>query len=45
MNADFLYLGSLVEEYFHQRRIGKALSIIENQRITGWEVWFQVEFA
>ena len=45
MNADFLYLGELVEEFFHQRRVGKAFSIIENNGITGREVWFQVEFA
>ncbi|MEI7868943.1 MAG: hypothetical protein WCI11_13720 [Candidatus Methylumidiphilus sp.] len=45
MNGDFVYLGTLVEEYFRQQRVGKALSIIEDQEITGWEVWFQVEFA
>jgi len=35
MNGDFLYLGMLVEEFFRQRRVGKALSIIHEQSITG----------
>lgn len=35
----------LIEEFFRQRRVGRSLSIIEEQNITGWEIWFQVEFA
>lgn len=45
MNTDFEYLSSLVESFFSQRRIGRSLAIIEDHEITGWEVWFQIEFA
>lgn len=45
MKSDFQYLADLMEDFFNQRRVGRSLSIIEEQEITGWEVWFQVEFA
>jgi hypothetical protein len=45
VNPDFEYLAELLEDFFRQRRVGRALSIIEDQDITGWEVWFQIEFA
>ncbi|SFX31140.1 hypothetical protein [Marinospirillum alkaliphilum] len=45
MSADFEYLSELTEDFFRQRRVGRSLAIIEDQAITGWEVWFQIEFA
>lgn len=45
MKNDFEYVFGLVHQFFHQARIGKSLSIIDEKGITGWETWFQVEFA
>ncbi|MDL0433993.1 hypothetical protein QPM17_22895 [Marinobacter sp. TBZ242] len=45
MSQDFDYLTELTEDFFRQRRVGRSLRIIEESEITGWEVWFQVEFA
>ena len=45
MRDDFLYLSGLIDEFFRGVKVGRALSIIEDQGITGWETWFQVEFA
>jgi len=45
MSGDFHYLAELAEDFFRQRRVARSLSIIEEQEITGWEVWFQIEFA
>jgi hypothetical protein len=45
MSDDFSYLAELTEEFFNRRRTGSSLQIIEEHAITGWEVWFQVEFA
>lgn len=45
MRKDFEYLSGLVGDFFKQSRIGRSLNIIEENEITGWEVWFQIEFA
>lgn len=45
MKRDFHYIADLLEGFFKQRKIGKALRIIEESDITGWEVWFQIEFS
>ncbi|MBU0501146.1 MAG: hypothetical protein KJ558_03715 [Gammaproteobacteria bacterium] len=45
MSGDFQYLVKLTDDFFRQRRVGKSLGIIEEQKITGWEIWFQIEFA
>lgn len=38
-------MAELTEEFFRQRRVSRSLCIIAEQEITGWEVWFQIEFA
>ncbi|HCF1525194.1 hypothetical protein ACM7LX_27270 [Pseudomonas aeruginosa] len=43
--ADFEYIGALIEEFFHQRNVRATLQAVSNHGITGWEVWAQVEFA
>lgn len=45
MNQDFDYVAQLVNGFFTQQRVGRSLQLIEEYEITGWEVWFQVEFA
>lgn len=45
MSQDFAYITELADDFFRQRRVGRSLRIIEESEITGWEVWFQVEFA
>ncbi|MDD0973778.1 hypothetical protein [Pseudomonas fontis] len=42
---DFQYINSLVKEFTGQRKVRSALRVIHANDITGWEVWFQVEFA
>lgn len=43
--ADFGYMYTLLEDFFKRSNIRSALRVIADQTITGWEVWFQVEFA
>lgn len=43
--ADFEYMHTLLEDFFKGSNIRSALQVIAEQAITGWEVWFQVEFA
>lgn len=43
--ADFEYMHALLEDFFKGPNIRSALQVIADQTITGWEVWFQVEFA
>lgn len=45
MSQDFDYIAQLVNSFFSQQKVGKSLQLIEEFDITGWEVWFQVEFA
>lgn len=43
--SDFQYISELVEGFFAQRHIHRALNLIYEQEISGWEIWWQVEFA
>lgn len=45
MSQDFDYVAELAEGFFRQRRVGRSLQLIEECKMTGWEAWFQVEFA
>lgn len=42
---DFIFTLSLFEEFFSQKKIQNSLQTINKTNITGWEIWFQVEFA
>lgn len=42
---DFQYIASLIKEFTGRRSFRSALRVIGANDITGWEVWFQVEFA
>ena len=43
--ADFNYVRDRVNEFFARRTVGRALGLIAELGITGWEKWWQVEFA
>lgn len=43
--ADFQYVRERINEFFGRRAIGKSLALIDELGITGWEKWWQVEFA
>ncbi|NCE87017.1 hypothetical protein [Pseudomonas sp. Q1] len=43
--SDFEYMHSLLNDFFKKPDIRSALRVIQEQEITGWEIWFQVEFA
>ncbi|MEZ8051320.1 MULTISPECIES: hypothetical protein [Vibrio] len=44
-NRDFDFVASLANKFFRQTHIQKRLKLIEEKPITGWEIWFQVEFS
>ena len=43
--ADFEYMTELLHELFNRPSLQSAFKVITDQEITGWEIWFQVEFA
>ncbi|EFX28128.1 hypothetical protein EC5905_0134 [Escherichia coli 5905] len=45
LNRDFDHLSTLLHLFFEREDICQKLNIIDQNNITGWEVWFQVEFA
>lgn len=45
MSTDFDYLQTLADDFISIPRIRQAFALIERQEISGWEVWFQIEFS
>lgn len=45
LKRDFDYLRELVQDFFSQPYISDKLQLISDIDITGWEIWFQVEFS
>lgn len=45
INRDFQHLNGLLSDFFSQKNIQQKLHIIHEHKITGWEIWLQVEFA
>ncbi len=45
MQRDFDFLKGLIADFFAKTNLQRGLQIINEQGITGWEVWLQVEFA
>ena len=43
--ADFLYVRDRINEFFGRPGVQRALDLIDDLGITGWEKWWQVEFA
>jgi hypothetical protein len=42
---DFDFTVSLFEDFFAQTKIQKSLAVIEERKISGWELWWQIELA
>lgn len=42
---DFEFLKEIATSFFRQSSIIKTLKIIDEQKISGWEKWMQIEFA
>lgn len=45
MKKDFEVLIKIMNGFVNQRSIQNKLNIINECSITGWEIWFQIEFA
>jgi hypothetical protein len=45
IQKDFIFIVDLMEEFTKQKTIRDRLNIIEKEDITGWEIWWQIEFA
>ncbi|AYO02929.1 hypothetical protein ACEWBT_21660 [Vibrio parahaemolyticus] len=43
--TDFQFTLALAQDFFKQPEIQQRLQLITQRDITGWEIWFQVEFA
>lgn len=45
INRDFDHLCTLLHPFFIREDIRQKLNIIDQNNITGWEVWLQIEFS
>ena|SRR5450830_84992 len=45
MSVEFKYLTELAEEFFSRSHTQKSLRLIDENEISGWEIWIQVEFS
>lgn len=45
LEKDFEFVKNIKGEFFSQRKIQHSLSVIKNNEISAWELWWQVEFA
>ncbi|SET62235.1 hypothetical protein [Thorsellia anophelis] len=45
INRDFEYINEVIADFFNMKNIKKRLNTFDEQGITGWEVWLQIEFA
>lgn len=45
MFRDAEYITALVDNFFKQEEIIKRFEMIEENRISGWEIWLQIEFS
>ncbi len=45
MSRDFEFVNELVDAFFKKKKVRDTLKVIGNCDITGWENWFQIEFA
>ena len=43
--ADFAYVTGCLEGFFSRRVVGRSFGLIADLEITGWEKWWQIEFA
>ncbi|KDM93561.1 hypothetical protein [Photobacterium galatheae] len=45
MRSEFDYITDMLKDFFEQKHIKDRLNVIDLMDITGWEVWFQIEFS
>jgi len=45
IQRDFEFIIDLMEEFTKQKMIRDRLNIIEKENVTGWEIWWQIEFS
>ena len=45
INRDFDHLSTLLHLFFTRDDIRQKLNIIDQNNITGWEIWMQIEFS
>ncbi|TQO72015.1 hypothetical protein FLM06_19065 [Vibrio cholerae] len=45
MKRDLEFINESVEQFFGQKHIRERLNHIELNKITGWEIWLQIEFS
>jgi len=45
MDAEFKLVKGLIVDFFNQNKIKESMNVIKRSEITGWENWFQIEFA
>jgi len=45
LKRDFEFVSLLLEQFFTLPHINERLKLIESKKITGWEIWLQVEFS
>ena len=45
MKKDFEFICTLMNDFVRQAHIKNTFNVIKDQEITGWETWFQIEFA
>lgn len=45
VQSDYNYVFELIDEFFADDHIQKRFSIINSFDISGWEIWFQIEFS
>lgn len=45
MKEDFNFVLNLADEFFAQKEVQKKFQLINEHDITGWEIWFQIEFT
>ena len=45
VKKDYEFVVETVDSFFNQSHIRKRMKLIEDNYITGWEIWIQVEFA
>ena len=44
-SSDFAYVTGCLDGFFSRRAVGRSLGLIAELGITGWEKWWQIEFA
>ena len=44
-HKDFIFLKNLLTEFVSQPHLIRRFQIMKETKISGWEIWFQIELA